>query len=229
MRRIPGSGAPDIDAGGERHHAHRASRLNCIRARRIAQVCGIASNADNRRVSLVALARLVITLVVRPGAAEDGARRGSGGGDGDRDREHAPAAVVLGGRPLTRARRRSATAASAPSYTPPVAGKPTYAVIAAWDEESGEAGAATLVLIGHTEIPVETDPGAQVVALIHGRRSTARANGAGHARILAWVWPGERTATVTALDAAGNATTGNEVALELPPPRRRFSCWRRRK
>lgn len=103
------------------------------------------------------------------------------------------------------------------SYVPPPAGKPTYAVIAAWDEESGEAAAATVTLAARTEIPVETEPGMQVVAVIHGRRSTARANAAGHARVLAWVWPGDRTATLTATDAAGNTTT-NEVALELPPP-----------
>jgi hypothetical protein len=103
------------------------------------------------------------------------------------------------------------------SYAPPATGKPTYAVVAAWDEESGEAATATIALVARTEIPVETEAGALVVAVVHGRRSTAHANAAGHARVPAWVWPGDRTATVTATDAAGNATT-NEVALELPPP-----------
>ena len=105
----------------------------------------------------------------------------------------------------------------AASYAPPAAGKPTFAVLAAWDEQSGEAAAATVVLVGRTEIPVETEPGAQVVAVVHGRRSVARANAAGHARVPAWVWPGDRNATVTAIDAAGNATT-QELPLELPPP-----------
>ena len=99
----------------------------------------------------------------------------------------------------------------------PAAGKPTFAVLAAWDEISGEAATATVTLIGRTEIPVETEAGALVTATVHGRRSTARANDAGHARVPAWVWPGDRAATVTATDAAGNATT-SEVALELPPP-----------
>jgi hypothetical protein len=103
------------------------------------------------------------------------------------------------------------------SYAPPATGKPTWALLVAWDEEGGEAATATLALGARTEIPVDTEAGAQVVALVHGRRSTARANAAGHARVFAWVWPGEHTATVTALDAAGNATT-NEVALELPRP-----------
>ncbi|MGZ3440285.1 MAG: hypothetical protein ACXVDD_12255 [Polyangia bacterium] len=102
-------------------------------------------------------------------------------------------------------------------WTPPSGGKPTFAVLAAWDDESGEAATATVTLIARTEIPVETEAGAQVVAVVHGRRSTAHANASGHARVPAWVWPGDRTATVTALDAAGNSTT-SEVALELPPP-----------
>jgi hypothetical protein len=102
-------------------------------------------------------------------------------------------------------------------WTPPAAGKPTFAVLAAWDDDSGEAATATVTLIARTEIPVETEAGAQVVAVVHGRRSTARANATGHARVPAWVWPGDRTATVTALDAVGNGTS-SEVALELPPP-----------
>ncbi len=103
------------------------------------------------------------------------------------------------------------------SWTPPASGKPTFAVLAAWDPDSGEAATATVTLAGRTEIPVETEAGALVTATVHGRRSTARANAAGHARVTAWAWPGDRTATVTATDAAGNATS-SEVALELPPP-----------
>lgn len=99
------------------------------------------------------------------------------------------------------------------TYTPPPGGKPSYVVVATWDEESGEAATVTLALAARSEIPVETDPGAQVLVMVHGRRSTARANAAGHARVLAWVWPGETVATVTATDAAGNATT-HDVALE---------------
>jgi hypothetical protein len=102
-------------------------------------------------------------------------------------------------------------------WNPPAGGKPTFAVLAAWDDDSGEAATATVTLIARTEIPVETEAGAQVVAVVHGRRSTARANASGHARVPAWVWPGDRTATVTALDAAGNGTT-SEVALALAPP-----------
>ncbi|HXU73767.1 MAG TPA: hypothetical protein VN947_30820 [Polyangia bacterium] len=102
-------------------------------------------------------------------------------------------------------------------YTPPAAGKPTYAVLAAWDEASGEAATATVTLIGRTEIPVETEGGALVTAVVRGHRSTAHANPTGHARVPAWVWPGDRTATVIATDAAGNATS-SEVALDLPPP-----------
>jgi hypothetical protein len=100
---------------------------------------------------------------------------------------------------------------------PPPGGKPTYAVLAAWDERTGEAATATLTLAARVEIPVETEPGALVVGVVHGKRSTARANGLGHARLMAWVWPGDHTATVTALDAAGNATT-NEVLIDVPRP-----------
>jgi hypothetical protein len=99
------------------------------------------------------------------------------------------------------------------TYTPPAGGRPAVALLAAWDEESGEIVTATVAVAARSEIPVETDAGAQVVALVHGRRSTARANAAGHARVMVWVWPGDETATVTATDAAGNATT-HEVALE---------------
>ena len=103
------------------------------------------------------------------------------------------------------------------SWTPPSSGKPTFAVLAAWDDDSGEAATTTVTLAGRSEIPVETEAGALVTATVHGRRSSARANAAGHARVPAWVWPGDRAATVSASDAAGNVTT-NEVPLDLPPP-----------
>jgi hypothetical protein len=107
------------------------------------------------------------------------------------------------------------------TYLPPPTGMPTYAVVAAWDEDSGEAAAATVALAARTEIPVETEAGAQVMVVIHGRRTSARANAAGHARVLAWVWPGERVAAVTAVDAAGNATT-TEVPIDVAQPARVF-------
>lgn len=170
--------------------------------------------AHNREVGLGALP-LAITLVVAPAQLkiESGA---------------APATVTVAAPASSRLRLWCSTGELSrvqtlddgrfgATYTPPPSGKPTYAVVAAWDEESGEAATATLTLTARTEIPVETEAGAQVVAIVHGRRSTARANAAGHARVPAWVWPGDRTATVTATDAAGNATT-NEVALELSPP-----------
>ena len=102
-------------------------------------------------------------------------------------------------------------------YRPPATGAPGYALLAAWNDATGEATATTLPLGARTEIPVDTEAGAQVVALIHGRRTTARADGTGHARLLAWVWPGERAATVTALDAAGNGTT-TELSIDVPKP-----------
>lgn len=106
-------------------------------------------------------------------------------------------------------------------YRPPATGRPTWALLAAWDEESGEAATATVALAARTEIPVETEAGAQLVVSIHGRRATARANASGQARVTAWVWPGEGTATVTAIDAVGNSAV-NEVALALPRPDRLF-------
>ena len=170
--------------------------------------------AHNRPVGLGALP-LAVTLVVAPAQLkmESGA---------------APATVTVTAPPsahlrlwcsageVSRAQPLGGGRFSA-SWAPPVGGKPTYAVLAAWDEDSGDAATATVVLLARTEIPVETEAGAQVVAVVHGHRSTAHANAAGHARVLAWVWPGDRTATVTATDAAGNATT-SEVPLELPPP-----------
>src|SRR5689334_3377102 len=78
-------------------------------------------------------------------------------------------------------------------YHPPEAGAPTYAVVAAWDETSGEAGVTTVELAGRTEIPVESEPGAQVSASVGGQHATARADGRGHARVVLWVRPGEGT------------------------------------
>jgi hypothetical protein len=103
------------------------------------------------------------------------------------------------------------------SYRPPGSGAPSYALIAAWNDATGEAGATTIALGGRTEIPIDTEPGAQVVAVVHGRRTTAHADATGHARVVVWVWPGERAATVTALDAAGNGTT-TELPIDVPRP-----------
>jgi hypothetical protein len=103
------------------------------------------------------------------------------------------------------------------NYRPPATGAPGYVLLAAWNDATGEAGATTLALGGRTEIPIDTEPGAQVVAVIHGRRTTARADGIGHARVVVWVWPGEHAATVTALDAAGNGTT-TELPIDVPRP-----------
>lgn len=164
---------------------------------------------------MLALLPIAVTLVVAPAQLklEAGA---------------APATVTVTASAVTRLRLWCSTGELsrpqplgdgrfAARWTPPPAGKPTFALLAAWDDESGEAATATVTLIGRTEIPVETEPGAQVVAVVHGRRSSARANGVGRARVPAWVWPGDRTATVSAVDAAGNAAT-SEVPLELPPP-----------
>jgi len=107
------------------------------------------------------------------------------------------------------------------TFTPPSAGKPTRALVAAWDEDSGEVATALVALAARIEIPVETDAGARVVVTLHGRRSTARADSSGHARVVAWVWPDEERATVTATDAAGNATT-NEIALDVGRPEALF-------
>jgi hypothetical protein len=104
-------------------------------------------------------------------------------------------------------------------YQPPEAGAPTFAVIAAWDERSGEAGVATVELEGRTEIPVESEAGAQVSVNVGGRKATARADAHGHARVPVWVRPGVRTARVTAVDAHGN-TNAADVPLDLPPPTR---------
>ncbi|HEY2746026.1 MAG TPA: hypothetical protein VGL86_15430 [Polyangia bacterium] len=177
----------------------------------------MAHFVDNRAVGLAALP-LVVSIVVAPAQLkmEAGA---------------APATVTVSAPGATHLRLWCSTGAIgraqpigaaseghfAASFTPPPSGKPTFAVLAAWDEDSGEAATATVTLIGRSEIPVETEAGALVTATVHGRRSTARANAAGHARVPAWVWPGDRAATVSASDAAGNVTT-SEVPLELPPP-----------
>jgi hypothetical protein len=170
--------------------------------------------AHNRHVGLGALP-LAITLVVAPAQLK-------------MDAGATPATVTVTAAGATRLRlwcslgevsrvQKLGDGVFRASFTPPASGKPTYAVLAAWDEESGEAATATVPLLARTEIPVETEAGAQVAAVVHGRRSTAHANRSGQARVPAWVWPGDTTAMVTATDSAGNATT-NEVALELPPP-----------
>ena len=104
-------------------------------------------------------------------------------------------------------------------YQPPEAGAPTFAVIAAWDERSGEAGVATVELEGRTEIPVESEGGALVSVNVGGRKASARADAHGHARVPVWVRPGVRSARVTAVDAHGNSNA-EDVPLDLPPPTR---------
>jgi hypothetical protein len=108
------------------------------------------------------------------------------------------------------------------TYRAPATGRPQRVLIAAWDERSGETARTSLALIAHVTVPVETDPGALVtLLLLHGRRTWAHANAAGVAHVGAWVGPDERTATVIARDAAGNATT-TEMALDLPRAPRLF-------
>jgi hypothetical protein len=104
-------------------------------------------------------------------------------------------------------------------YRAPASGPPAYGVIAAWDEASGEAAVATVELEARIEIPVETEPRAQVVVSVAGRRASARADAHGHAVALLSVPPGTNRAHVTAQDAAGNRTSA-EVPFEVPPPER---------
>jgi hypothetical protein len=104
-------------------------------------------------------------------------------------------------------------------YTPPPAGPPAYAVVAAWDEKTGEVAVATVELEARTEIPVDTEPGAQVSVTVANHRGSARADAKGHATALVWCPPGVLTAKVTAQDAAGNTTVA-EVALDVPTPER---------
>jgi hypothetical protein len=103
------------------------------------------------------------------------------------------------------------------TYQAPASGPPSYAVVAAWDEAGGPAAAATIALEARIELPVETEPGAQVQAVAGGRRASARGDPGGRARVLLQVPPGVRVARVTATDRAGNATV-EEVELDVPPP-----------
>jgi hypothetical protein len=120
----------------------------------------------------------------------------------------------------------SAPVASGPgtftaTYRAPATGRPQRVLIAAWDTRSGEAARTSVALIAHVTVPVETEPGALVTLLLHGRRTWAHANAAGVAHVGAWVGPDERTATVIARDAAGNTTT-TEMPLDLPRAPRLF-------
>jgi hypothetical protein len=101
-------------------------------------------------------------------------------------------------------------------YTAPHAGRPQFAVIAAWDEDSGVATAVTLPLEGRTEFPADTDPGARVQVEVGAHRGSGHADDSGHARVTTWVAPEAHTAKITAVDPAGN-TTVEEVKLEPAP------------
>jgi hypothetical protein len=103
------------------------------------------------------------------------------------------------------------------SYRAPTGGPPADVVLAAWDEASGEVASTSLVLEARTELPVETEPGAQVSAAVAGRRVMVRADATGRAQLILWVPPRVRSARVTAVDAAGNATV-EEVQLGMPDP-----------
>src|SRR5258708_7832090 len=74
-------------------------------------------------------------------------------------------------------------------YRPPPSGSPGFTVVAAWDPETGEAGAAVVELWARTELPVETEPGAHLVVLTGNHKVTARADAQGHARVVTWVGP----------------------------------------
>lgn len=102
-------------------------------------------------------------------------------------------------------------------YRPPASGAPGWAVVAAWDAESGEAGAATVELWARTELPVETEPGARLTVVTGSHKVNARADAQGHARVVTWVGPTVKRARITAEDAAGN-TTVEEIVLDVPRP-----------
>jgi hypothetical protein len=105
------------------------------------------------------------------------------------------------------------------TYTPPAAGPPTYAVIGAWDDDTGEVAVATVELEASTEIPVETEPAARVIVTVANHRVTTHADTRGRAAAMVLVPPGVSRARVTAQDAAGNITVA-EVPLDIPPPDR---------
>jgi hypothetical protein len=101
-------------------------------------------------------------------------------------------------------------------YTAPTSGRPQYAVLAAWDEDSGTATAVTVPLEGRMEFPADTDPFAQVKVEVGSHRASGHADSQGHARVTALVSPEAQTAKITAVDPAGN-TTIEEVPLEAAP------------
>jgi hypothetical protein len=173
----------------------------------------------NQGVTAFAAAWCAITVALTPVRLQMGAPR-------------AQAKVVVSGLPSKSSHVRlwaslgtvSAAHATGPGqvealYQPPAAGAPAFAVVAAWDEASGEAAVATVELEARTEIPVETEPGVQVSVAVGNHHGIAHADAKGHATALVWVAPGLRSARVTAQDAAGNATTA-EVALDIPTPER---------
>ncbi len=102
------------------------------------------------------------------------------------------------------------------TWSAPPAGRPQWAVIAVWDDATGEAAAAAVALEGRSEFPADTEPGAQVVVQVGGHHATARADSLGKARVTTLVAPEARSARISAVDAAGN-TTLEEVKLDAPP------------
>lgn len=109
------------------------------------------------------------------------------------------------------------------TYTAPTHGTPAYVAVAAWDDSTGpthqEVGVAILAISARIEIPIETEPGAQLLVTIGNRRTTALADSEGHARAGLLVPPSARRARVAATDAAGN-TNLTEVSLDMPRPKR---------
>jgi hypothetical protein len=114
--------------------------------------------------------------------------------------------------------RETETGVFEASYRAPLHGVPGYAAVVAWDESSGEVTAAIVALSARVEIPVRTEPGAQVTVSIAGRHAVTTADDKGHARVTLPVPPGVRRARVTATDAAGN-TNVTEVVLDIPRAR----------
>lgn len=174
----------------------------------------------NHCVFASAAAWCALTVALSPARVQIGA-----------DRSTASARVVVSGAPkqahvrlwtslgtVTEARAVAGGQVEA-IYRPPSAGPPAWAMIAAWNEDTGEVGVASVELEARTEIPVDTEAHAQVVVAVANHRATARADTKGHAVATVWVPPGIRSARVTAHDAAGN-TTAADVAFEVPTPER---------
>jgi len=105
------------------------------------------------------------------------------------------------------------------TWRAPSSGSPQWVVVAAWDDATGDVSHAVVELAGRVEIPVDTEPGAEVSAVAGSRRASARGDARGRARVILWVPPGVASAKVTARDAAGNTTT-EDVPLAVPQPAR---------